>query len=120
MIIKRTVAKDTFYSEILKMLSSINPLSKLRPKELDLLAELMRQNDANRDLDKLKRRIYIFSTENRKNIKEILNCSADALNNNMSILRKHKLLNSNNELLPILDVDSTKGFEFNLKISVND
>ena len=120
MIIKRTVVKDSFYSEILKMLSSINPLSKLRPRELELLAELMKQNDLNRDLDKVKRRIYIFSTENRKNIREILNCSSDALNNNLSILRKHKLLNSNNELLSILDVDSTKGFDFNLKINCND
>lgn len=120
MIIKRVISKEIFYSEVLKLLSSINPLNKLRPKELELLAELMRQNDTNRDLDKDKRRIYIFSTENRRNIKEILNCSADALNNNMSILRKHKLLNSNNELLSILDVDSAKGFEFNLKISVND
>ncbi len=91
MIIKRSISKDSFYSEILKLLSSIPPLNKLRPKEVKLLSEIMRQNDSHRNLDKVTRKIVIFSTENRIGLCEKLGCSSDALNNNLSILRKHKL-----------------------------
>lgn len=118
MKINRVIGKDVFYKEILELLRSIPPLNKLRPKEIDLLIEIIRQNDNNRDMSKDKRRIYIFSTENRKSICEILKCSSDTLNNNLSILRKHRLLNKNNELIPILDINSESGFDFNLNITI--
>ncbi len=119
MKIKRNVDKSTFYREVLELLRSFPPLNKLRPKEVDLLCEIMRQNDYYRNLDKQIRKTIIFSTDNRKDLCDKLGCSSDALNNNLSILRKHKLLSAKNDLLSILDIDADKGFNFELDIATN-
>lgn len=119
MKINRKIDKSIFYREILELLRSLPPLNKLRPKEIDLLSEIIRQNDFYRSFDKQIRKTIIFSTDNRRDICDKLKCSSDALNNNLSILRKHKLLSSNNEILPILDINSDKGFSFELNITID-
>ena len=40
-----------FFRQLLEILSSIPPLNKLRPKELDLLAIIMYYNNIYKDLD---------------------------------------------------------------------
>lgn len=116
MVINKVMPIDSFYRNILELIRTLPPLNKLRPKEIELLAEIMRQNDSMRNIDKDKRRILIFSTENRKEIHKILGCNQSVFNNNLSILKKHKLLNQYNELIPILDIDATKGFSLQLEI----
>jgi len=117
MKISRKIPKEFFYRSILDLIRTIPPLNKLRPKELELLSEIMFQNDSMRDIDKNKRKIIIFSTENRKIMHEKLKCSQNIFNNNLSILKKHKLITHDNELIPTLDVDFKNGFNLDITIT---
>ena len=112
--------KDRFYREVLEILKSFPPINKLRPKELDLLAEFMMQNAENKDLPPNKRRIILFSTENRKMIQDKLGMSQAVFNNNLFGLRKYGLITKDNDLLPLLDIPDQKDFSIEIKFYVKD
>lgn len=106
--------KSKFYRQVLEVLKSFPPINKLRPKEMDLLAEFMRQNAENKDLPRNKRRIILFSTENRKEIQDKLGMSQAFFNNNLSVLRKYGLISKDNDLIPLLDIDDIEGFSIEI------
>lgn len=110
--------KDKFFRQFLELIRSIPPISTLRPKELDVLAEIMYQNDKYGDLDKTVRHKMVFDTATRREMMLKVGISADSFNNNLSILRKRKLLTKDNKLIPFLDtVRYNKDYklEFNFK-----
>jgi DNA-binding MarR family transcriptional regulator len=91
-----------FFRQFLELIKSIPPFNKLRPKELDVLAELMYQNDRYSDLEPKIRQKIIFDTKTREEIRNGLNMTKESFNNNLSILRKHGVLSKENELMPFL------------------
>lgn len=91
-----------FFRQFLELIKSIPPFNKLRPKELDVLAEIMYQNDRYSDLEPKIRQKIIFDTKTREDIRNGLNMTKESFNNNLSILRKHGVLSKENELMPFL------------------
>lgn len=97
------VDKDNFYRRFLEVIKSIPPINKLRPKELAVLAEIMKLNSELRYLDINNRYIIINSTENRRKIRETLVMPEASFNNNISILKGHKILTKDNRLNPFFE-----------------
>lgn len=89
--------KDKFYRQVLEVLRSVPPINKLRPKELDVLAELLKQKDTYVLLGAHKYTV-IFSTENRKAIREQCELSVESFNNILSALRKYNIITKDNKL----------------------
>ena len=110
--------KNKFYRQVLEVLRSFPPINKLSPRELDLLAEFMRQNNDMADVPVNKRRILIFSTENRKEIMDNLNLSQAVFNNNLSKLRKVGVITKNNDLIPLLNIPDINNFAINIRFNV--
>jgi len=94
--------RDKFFRQFLELLRSLPPINKLRPKELDVLAEVMFQNDRYGDLDENIKWTMVFSTSVRKEMRLKVGISEDSFNNNLSILRKHNILSKDNRLMPLL------------------
>ena len=92
--------RDKFYRQVLEVLGNVPPINKLRPKEKDVLAELMYQFDNYKSYPEQHRRTIIYSNDNRKVMREKIGIGADSFNNNISILRRHKILIKNDELHP--------------------
>lgn len=108
--------KDKFFRQFLELIRSIPPINKLRPKELDVLAEIMYQNDKYSDLEDNIRHKVVFDTATRKEMRLKVGISADSFNNNLSILRKHKLLTKQNILMPFLEtVRYSDGYKLEFK-----
>jgi DNA-binding MarR family transcriptional regulator len=107
-----------FYRQVLEVLRSFPPINKLRPKELDLLAEFMKQNAELSFLSKNKRRAILFSTENRRQIQENLNMTQATFNNNLSGLRRYKLVTKENDLIPLLDIKDINELEDDFSIEI--
>ncbi len=96
--------KNNFHRKMLEVLKIFPPISNLRPKELDVLGEIMKQNEAYRTLSKSKRRMIILSKENKKDIQDRLKISPAFMNNILTTLRKYRLLTRENDLIPLLDI----------------
>ena len=93
---------DAFYRQFVNVFSSLEPLKQLRPREKDVLAEIMKQHDNFRYLaDDIKYSI-IFSTDIRKEMRSNLEIGEDVFNNILSKFRKLKIL-VDNKLNPFLD-----------------
>lgn len=92
------VNNRTFYRNFLDILKSRVPISNLRPKELDVLAELMYHNAQMKDMSADEKYDILFSTRMRKEMRESIGISEDSFNNNLSILRKWGLITKDNHL----------------------
>ncbi len=108
-----------FFRQLLEILSSIPPLNKLRPKELDLLAILMYYNNVYKDLDPLLRQRLLNSKVTKKEIRDTTGMNENVFNTNLFILRKNNLISKSGELINALQVfpkDSFKiEFQFNIE-----
>lgn len=111
--------KSRFHREILELIRSLPPLDKLRNKELELLAEIMRQYQECSDVPKDKRKYIIFATENRNKIGEDLKISKGNMNTYLVKIRKYKLLSKYNDLNPILDIPFGD-FDINIKFKITE
>lgn len=108
-----------FFRQLLEILSSIPPLNKLRPKELDLLAIIMYYNNIYKDLDPSLRQRVLNSKATKKEIREIAGMNENVFNTNIFILRKNNLVSKSGELIGALQIfpkDSFKiEFQFNIE-----
>lgn len=98
---KRIPIKTTnrrFYRDFLEVLKSRAPIDKLRPKELDVLAEIMYQHAQLINYQKDERDDLLFSTRRRKDMRDLVGISEESFNNNLSILRKYGLITKDNRL----------------------
>jgi len=111
-----------FFRQLLEILSSIPPLNKLRPKELDLLAIIMYYNNIYKDLDPSLRQRVLNSKATKKEIREIAGMNENVFNTNIFILRKNNLVSKSGELIGALQIfpkDSFKiEFQFNIEKDV--
>lgn len=92
-----------FYRQILELLHSVPPFTKLRKRELDVLGEIMRQNNKYNKTTIESRNLIVFSTKIRKEMRDSIGVSEDIFNNNMSSLKKHGIINKDNRLMPYLE-----------------
>jgi len=102
-----------FYRQFLELIKSLPPIDKLRPKELDVLSEVMYENGNMSEYKDSDRYTLIFSTKKRKQMRELIGISEDSYNNNLSILRKHGLITKDNKLNKFL---STVVFKDNFSL----
>lgn len=104
-----------FFRQYLEL---INPLVKLRGRELDVMSELLYYNDKFKDIPEEHRWKLIFDYDVKTEIKERLKLSDASLNNNLTILRKKKILVKNRVVKSFLiyPSDTCKlSFIFNIK-----
>lgn len=88
----------SFYRSFLEVLKSRAPIDKLRPKELDVLAELMYRHAKLHEMNVDEKYDILFSTRMRKDMRESIGISEESFNNNLSILRKAGLITRDNKL----------------------
>ena len=60
-----------FYRQFLELIKSLPPINKLRPKEMDVLAEIMYENGKLKNIEDDYRYTLIFSTKNRREMRKI-------------------------------------------------
>lgn len=111
--------EDKFYRQFLELFRSIPPFDKLRSRELDVLSQILYQNNKHSTIAEKTRPLVVFSKEVRKEMRDTLNISEDIFNNNLSGLRKHKLISENNRIRPFLEslhFDKEFKLEFNFKL----
>jgi hypothetical protein len=118
MIIPIKTDSKKFFRQFIGLLSSFDPIRNLRPREREVLAEIMYQNYRHKSIEDDLRHIVVFSTKNRKVMCENLNLSEDGLNNNLSVLRKAEVLTRENELPKVLNVFPGKVFDLSFKFKV--
>lgn len=105
---------DMFYRQFLETIRSIPPINKLRSRELDVLAEIMRKFDMYKDYPDEHKIAVVFGTAGRKEICDKININIDSLNNNLSLLRKSKILSNDNNLHSFFrNISFNKKFELN-------
>lgn len=110
--------REKYHRQILELIKSLPPLNKLRPKELDLLAEIMKQYQELEDIPKDKRKLIVFSTESRNKMLETLNVSKGNMNTYLVKIRKLKLLTKDNDITPFLNIPFGK-FDININLEIN-
>ena len=121
MIIPINTNTDKLFRQLVELLSRFPPLNKLRPRELDVLAELIRYNYIHRKLEPEVRQVVIFSTKTRKEICTNINMNEDTLNNNLSILRRNNVLTKDNKLPEYLNIVPTNGlYKFSIVFKLDD
>lgn len=113
-------SSDRFYRQFLEVLRSIPPMNQLKPKSLDILAEIMHQNAIHANLPKDVRNSMIFSRRGRLELMETIGIGEKSFNNNLTVLRKHNMISKNNILNPFLskvvfDDAYTLSFTFKLE-----
>jgi hypothetical protein len=107
--IRTTEAK--FFRQYLEL---INPMLKLRGKELDVLAELLYYNHQLSNIPQEHRWKLIFDYDTKVKIRNKLNLSEASMNNNLSALRKKKIIQEN-KIMPgyLITLDSSFQLTFN-------
>lgn len=91
-----------FFRQFLELMKFTSPFNKIRPKELDTLAEILFQLNEYKEIPLQKRYIIVFSTETRKEMMNNLGINQDLFNNTLSGLRKVNILSKDNKLIPFL------------------
>lgn len=115
------VSRITFYKVLLTLMNKFPPIRGLRPKEVDMLAEIMCQNYENRGIENYdKRQMFIFSTANRQVMMKNLGVTQGSFNNYLKQLKKKKLVSKDNKLLPFLNIIPEKEYSLDFKFSINE
>jgi hypothetical protein len=105
-----------FFRQIIELL---NPLLKLRPKELDVLAELMYKNHVLRSIPLEHRWKLIFDSASRKEMRESTKQSIASFNNNIATLKKNRLI-TDNGIKSHLDISYDPKFTLTFEFIHND
>lgn len=115
-------SNDRFYRQFLELFRSLPPFDKLRTREVDVLSQIMYQNNKYKNIQSKTRSLVVFSTDVRKEMRESLGISEEIFNNNLSGLRKNKLINEENKLTPFLEsilFDNNFELQFNFRANDN-
>ena len=119
MVIPIDVKADNFYRYYVEL---INPIIKLRKRELDVLAKLMYYNNEYKDLEESIRFKIVFDYDTKLKIREELNIKDYALQNLMTSLRKKGAIKNkriNPSFVPVLTED-VSNYKIIFNININD
>lgn len=114
-IVALNTEEKVFYRQYVEIL---DPLIKLRSKELDVLAELLYYNNKLKNIDIKNRWKLILDYDNKKEIASNLNISVASLGNNLSYLRKKGII-VDNKVVDNLLVYPGKSFKLIFKFNVD-
>ena len=95
-------------------LQILNPILKLKDKEIEVLSNFLsiwHKNKNNKDLDKL-----LFSTPVRKMVRKAIGMSEASFNNHITMLRKKKMIVDKKINSSILEGVKDTGIEITYKI----
>ena len=95
-------------------LQILNPILKLKDKEIEVLSSFLsiwHKNKDNKDLDKL-----LFSTPVRKMVRKAIGMSEASFNNHITMLRKKKMIVDKKINSSILEGVKDTGIEITYKI----
>ena len=109
-----------FFRQLLGLLVNFPPIKGLRPRELDILAEILSYNYELKDIPNDIRSVVIFSTENRKKMCGTLGISEDTLNNNLSILRKSGVITKDNKIVNFLNIIPEDIYKFSVTFNIKE
>ena len=111
--------ESKFFRQYLELL---NPLLRLRGKELDVLAELLYHNHKLIDIPLEHRWKLIFDYDTKMEIRSKLQLSDASMNNNLSALRKKGVIENNKVNPNYVVLPENKfilGFKFNIEESAS-
>lgn len=114
MKIRIKTSEDTYFLKLLLIINNIPPFNKLRPKELELYANLLLVNHKYRNIPFKERNKLIFNYDTKIDISNKMGIKLSGVYNILSNLRKFKILeeeslipkyvlNKTNELLFIFE-----------------
>ena len=86
------VTKEGKFLVILQLLSAIPPFSKLRPRELEVFAELLKINEKYKDLPEKERNKLIFDYDTKQEIADKCNIRMNNIYNILQGLKKKGLI----------------------------
>lgn len=118
MIIPIKTNPKKFFRQLIGLLSSFPPIKGLRPREQDVLAEIMYQTYVVKDISEELRPVVVFSTKGRQKICNRLSISKDTLYNTLSILRKTGVLYKDNTLPLFLNILPGDTYELSVNFKV--
>jgi hypothetical protein len=110
-----TTDKAKFFRQYLEL---VNPMIKLRGRELDVMAELLFHNNELKGIPHKQRWQLILNYESKTEIRSKLQMSDASLNNNLSALRKKGILSNDGVVKNFLvypDENCKLSFNFNIK-----
>lgn len=120
LVVPIDTVKGKVYRQYLEAAKVFPPFNELRPKELDVLAELYLYNDKYQNVELTDRWKLIMHYDTKMQIKDKLGLSDANFNNILSSLKKRKLLIEkkipNNYLFTI----EGKEFDFTIKFKIAD
>ena len=112
---------DKFYRQLVGLLSSFAPIKKLRPRELDVLAEILYQNYVHRNITEDVRHIVVFSYKIRQVMQGRLGIKEDTFNVHLNTLRKNGIIEKDNKIPAFLiKIIPDKTFEFTVLFNLNE
>jgi hypothetical protein len=114
----KTKNKLDFFAKMINVLSLVDPISKLRPKERELLAYFLYYNDKYKSLDIEERAAMIFHKTTRIDIQEFMKIDSQTFYNLKSQLKIKGLVNS--EYLSKVFINLYYKKDFNINFIFND
>jgi len=111
-----STTSELFYRQYLEL---INPLLKLRGKELDVLAQLLFNNNQLKEIPEEHRWKIIFDYDTKTKIRTALGLSDASMNNNLSALRKKGVI-KNNEVVKNFLVYPDKSVKITFNFQINE
>lgn len=112
-----TTSVNLFFRQWLETVKIFKPFSELRPKELDVFAELLKHNYLLKDIPETHRWKLVFDYDTKLKMKEYLKMKDETFQNILSALRGKKLIVENTipkQYCIYPDDDNTLTFRYKL------
>jgi peroxiredoxin len=92
MIINVETTEDKYFRQALELLKPLPPFNKLRPKVLDILAQLLYFNNKYKHIEKVIRFKILFDYETKVLMRNNVNMDEASFNNILSELRRVNII----------------------------
>lgn len=102
---------DTYFLKLLSILNNIPPFNKLRPKELELYANLLSVNHKYRNIPFKERNQLIFNYDTKMEISNKMGFKLSGVYNILTRLRKLNIIDDDS-LIPKYVLGKTKELSF--------
>lgn len=108
--------RNKFFREYVELM---NPVLRLRKRDLDVLSELLYYNDKLKDLSPKNRWTLIFNYENKVEISNKLKMSKETFATHLTELRKKNII-VDNKVVDMLCINPGKSFNVQYKFVIRD
>jgi len=115
-ILKLKTSEKAFFRQYVQLL---NPIIKIRDKELDVLAELLYHNNRLKDIEMKNRWKLVLDYDNKKEMAINVGTSQASFGNNLTYLRKKGII-VDNQVVSNLLVYPDSSFNLVFKFNISD